>query len=59
LGFLGVGDPIGRSPGRGLEGRPGLISGGLINGDAMLRLASMELSELVGLSMALREFAGG
>lgn len=54
LGFLGVGDPTGRSPGRGLEGNPGLI-----NGDEMPRLASIELSELVGLSMALREFAGG
>ena len=54
LGFLGNGDPRGRSVGRGLDGRPGLR-----RGDATLRLAIIELSELVGLNRAFSEFAGG
>ena len=54
LGFLGNGEPRGLSVGRGLDGRPGLR-----RGEATLRLAIMELSELVGLSRALSEFAGG
>ena len=55
FGFLGRGDPIGRSPGRGLVGRPGLI----IDGDPTLRWAKVELSDVVGLRSAFNEFAGG
>jgi hypothetical protein len=55
LGFLGSGEFIGLSPGRGLMGRPGLIKGG----DPTLLFAIIELSELVGLRRAFREFAGG
>lgn len=54
LGFLGRGDPRGLSPGRGLDGRPGLS-----RGDATLRLAIIELSEFVGLRRAFMELAGG
>lgn len=54
LGFLGRGDPSGLSVGRGLDGRPGLMSG-----DATLRLAIIELSEFAGLRRAFRELAGG
>ena len=54
LGFLGNGDPSGLSVGLGLEGSPGLMSG-----DATLRLAIIELSELAGLRRAFRELAGG
>jgi hypothetical protein len=57
LGCLGNGEPRGLSVGRGLEGSPGLISGELI--ERTLLLAIMEVSELVGLSMAFSELAGG
>ena len=57
LGFLGNDEPGGLSPGRGLVGKPGLNNGEA--NDPTLLLAIMELSEVVGLSMAFRDPAGG
>lgn len=57
FGNRGNGEPSGLSVGRGLEGRPGLISGEPI--EPTLLLAIMELSEFVGLSIAFSELAGG
>jgi hypothetical protein len=57
LGCLGRGDPRGLSVGRGLDGRPGLISGD--PKEPTLLLAIIELSELVGLRRAFSELAGG
>jgi hypothetical protein len=57
FGNLGIGEPRGRSVGRGLDGSPGLIKGDAR--EPTLLLASMELSEVAGLSIAFNECAGG
>ena len=49
LGCLGRGDPRGRSPGRGLKGKPG------VGGDIALRSLSGKSSNSVELTMAARD----
>ena len=56
FGCLGSGEPGGLSPGRGLVGNPGLSKG---EAKALLFATMEELSEVVGLSMAFKEPAGG